>query len=100
MVYIIQTNLSLVAEITVIALMLIASAIITKQQSDIPSSVFNFVGLLLILDLDELAVKTTSFTSKTLYFKNRPQKIDKHVEKTKILTSICFFIGLVIYMLI
>ncbi len=42
--------------------MVMATAIITKQQSGILSSVFNFAGLLLILDLDELAASITSFT--------------------------------------
>ncbi len=45
-----------------------ATAIITKQQSDILGSIFNFVGLLLIMELDELAAKSMSFTVKTAKF--------------------------------
>jgi hypothetical protein len=64
------------AEVTFSILMLMATAIITKQQSDILSSVFNFAGLLLILDLDELAAKITPFTVKTAKFKTGVKKFE------------------------
>ncbi len=58
----------IIAESAVQFAMLVATGIKTKQQSDILGSVFNFEGLLLILELDELAVKTTSFTIKSAAF--------------------------------
>jgi hypothetical protein len=90
-------SLATVGEMVVIALMLWATAVISKQQSDILSTIFNFVGLLLVLDLDELAVKTTSFTLKTANFNTG---LVRNQEQVKYATSICFFLGLVIYMLI
>jgi hypothetical protein len=92
-----EVGFSIVAEVFVQFLMLVATAIMTKQQSDIQSSVFNFVELLLILGLDELAVKTTSFTIKSANF-NTGQKRD--LSEAKLLSSIYFFIGIGIYLLI
>jgi hypothetical protein len=88
---------SIVAESVVQFAMLVATGIITKQQKDIVSSIFNFVGLLLILELDELAVKTTSFTIKSAAFNTGKMR---DAELAKFVTSIWLFTGIVIYLLI
>jgi hypothetical protein len=46
-----------VAESLLIGIMIVSTTLITKQQNSILDSVFNFVGLLLILDFDELVAK-------------------------------------------
>jgi hypothetical protein len=90
-------KLLLVAEVTLEIIMLLATAIITKQQDNILDSVFNFVGLLLILDLDELVVKTTSFTVKNANFKTG---MKRDANSVKLVVSICFFIGIALFLLV
>jgi hypothetical protein len=87
---------STIAETIIECLMLLATSIITKQQSGILDSVFNFVGL--ILDLDELVVKFTSFTvKKRTTFSTT---VIRTADKAKFAVSIYFFIGLVIYLMV
>ncbi len=92
-----RQGLLIIVEVTVESLMLLATAIITKQQSAILDSVFNFVGLLLILELDELAVKTTSFTIKVVTFST---PVIRDNDKTRAAVSIWIFVGLLIYLLV
>jgi hypothetical protein len=88
----------IVAESVVQFAMLVATGTITKQQSDILGSVFNFVGLLLILELDELVAKTTSFTQpKTVQFSTT---VTYGGDTAKFASLIWFFTGLAIYLLV
>jgi hypothetical protein len=88
----------IIAETIIEYLMLLATSLITKQQNSVVESIFNFVGLLLILDLDELAVKFTSFTVKK--HATVSTTVIRVGDNVKFSTSICFFIGLVIFILI
>ena len=92
------SSIMVIAESIVQFAMLVATGTITKQQSDILGSVFNFVGLLLILELDELVAKTTSFTQpKTVQFSTT---VTYGGDTAKFASLIWFFTGLAIYLLV
>jgi hypothetical protein len=60
--------------------MIMTTAQITKQQEDVLQSVYNFAGLLLVMELDNLAMKIMPFRPKELLFKNE-DAVEHIVEK-------------------
>jgi hypothetical protein len=86
---------------------LVATLLITKQQTDIITSVFNFAGLLLILELDDMLArllkwKVVPFNPTSWSKKNAEElaKAKEHNDSVKQFTVFCvLFIPSVVYLL-
>jgi uncharacterized membrane protein len=85
-------------EILLMATAIIATAIITKQHGDLLNSIFNFLGVLLILELDDLTAKVLPLEIKTAKFKIGHGKL-RNLRRAKFVFVGSFCFAVTVYLL-
>jgi hypothetical protein len=92
----------LMGECIVVAAMLCATGLITKQQSDVLNSIFYFISLSLILDFDEFIANMWAFKPVTVQF-NEQRFCDKQRERkhwlAKFIVAWWIFFVMFVYLL-
>jgi hypothetical protein len=97
--------LCVVGETILVLAMTVATAMITKQQKDVLQSVYNFAGLLLVLELDNLSMKVLQFRPKVLvwkkklHFERQTDAISKLYLRTDFMVSKILFVAVLLYVL-
>jgi hypothetical protein len=94
-------------EILILFVGTFATAIVTKIQGDIMSTIFNFLGILFILQLDELLCKyvidTVGVQFRTLILENKDLFVEPVTQKGKfyfkLSSGIYIFVGLTAYLM-
>jgi hypothetical protein len=93
-------------ETILVLAMTAATAMITKQQKDVLQSVYNFAGLLLVLELDNLSMKVLQFRPKVLVWKKKlhldrqaTAAISKLYLRTDFMISKLLFVVVLLYLL-
>jgi hypothetical protein len=92
-----EKKLLLASEMILMMVSIIATAIITKQQGNIVSSIFNFMGLLLILELDDLMARVLPFKLTVARFDEEAgwgRFYDNKSVKFSMSISLCIWLGI------
>jgi hypothetical protein len=79
--------------------MLVATGLIVKQQTDVVDSLFNFLGLTLVLDFDEYVAKLLPFKINAILFGEAHFR-ERDTSLVKIIIATWVFLGLVLYLVV
>jgi hypothetical protein len=102
-----RSTMATLLEYSVLVTSLAATLLITKQQTDIISSVFNFAGLLLVLELDDMVARLLKWkiipydpTSDSTKDQKDLAKVKAHNNSVMQMTVFCvMFVPSLVYLL-